>query len=489
MRHNIRIVSTYPPRRCGIGTFARDLATALAHFTGEVGAIRVAAIDREGLRYDLPVDVVINQYDSESWKDAIEAIIARAGESEHSTVVLLQHEYGLDPDAQGNDGEGTHFVELAQACAQANLASLVYLHTVLDEPDGHQIAVLQRLACCCDGLIVTTESAIETLVKVYGIEREKLKHIDHGIRMEHPSQHDRLTIKESLGLKGVFLATTIGMLSPDKGIQHGLEGYAQFIQTALTPRQRQRVVYLIAGCCHPDFVQVQEGALYHEYWAMLERTPDRTGLQWCRTKSLDAIDFALHDVVFLDTFLDETTLIQLYAATNAMILPYLNMQQISSGILADTLGSGRVAIATKFKYAVELIHSNKRCAPGMVVGRHARGILVDPAQPAQIAEALDFLVFHHLRRLAMERQAHQRGYQMRWQNSAWAMLQHVGFLSQQKSLSMEHGVKFHRERPSIFGRKQLESVPAGGSGSRPISNIAAIGPARNRVSSDEALKE
>ncbi|UCD49327.1 MAG: hypothetical protein JSW27_17560 [Phycisphaerales bacterium] len=454
MRHNIRIVSTYPPRRCGIGTFARDLATALAHFTGEVGTIRVAAIDREGLRYDLPVDVVINQYDPESWADATQAIIARASEGEHPTVVLLQHEYGLDPDAQGRDGEGDHFVELAQACAKAGLMRLVYLHTVLDEPGDLQRAVLQRLACCTDGLVVTTESAIDTLVRVYGIEREKLKHIDHGIRMEHPSQYDRLTIKESLGLKRFFLATTIGMLSPDKGIQYSLEGYAQFVREALTERQREHFVYLIAGCCHPEFVKADNGMPYREYWDLLSETMERTGLQWCRIRALHSVDFARHDVVFLETFLDESTLIQLYAATDVMLLPYLNLQQISSGILADTLGSGRVAVATKFKYAVELIHSNKRWGPGMVIGRHARGVLVDPAQPAQIAEALDFLVFNRRRRLQMERQAHQRGYQMRWQNSAWAILQHVGFLHQQKSLLIGRGVDFRRERPSVLQKKR-----------------------------------
>lgn len=460
MRHNVRIVSTYPPRRCGIGTFARDLATALAHFTGEVGTIRVAAIDREGLRYDLPVDVVINQYDPESWTDATKAIIARAGEGEHPTVVLLQHEYGLDPDAQGRDGEGDHFVELAQACAKAGLMRLVYLHTVLEEPNDHQRAILQRLACCTDGLIVTTESAVETLVTVYGIEREKLKHVDHGIRMEHPSQYDRLTIKESLGLKGYFLATTIGMLSPDKGIQYGIDGYAQFVAESLTERQREHIVYLIAGSCHPDFVKAEGGVPHREYWDLLARTMERTGLRWCRVQALDSADFAWHDVVLLDTFLDEATLLQLYAATNVMLLPYLNMQQISSGILADTLGSGRVAIATKFRYAVELIHSNKRCGPGMVIGRHARGILVDPAQPAQIAEALDLLVFNRRRRLQMERQAHQRGYQMRWQNSAWVILQHVGFLHRQKNLLTGRGVEFQRERPSVLQKGRLGTVPS-----------------------------
>jgi glycosyltransferase involved in cell wall biosynthesis len=461
MRHNIRIVSTYPPRRCGIGTFSRDLATALAHFTGEVGAIRVAAIDREGLRYDLPVDIVINQYDAESWADATKAIIARAKEGEHPTAVLLQHEYGLDPDAQGRDGEGTHFVELAQGCAEAGLMRLVYLHTVLEQPDGHQRAVLQRLACCSDGLVVTTESAIETLVKSYGIEREKLKHIDHGIRMEHPSQYDRLAIKESLGLKGFFLATTIGMLSPDKGVHHGIEGYAQFVNEALTANQRRKVIYLIAGSFHPEFVETEGGEPYRAYQSLLEKTLDRAGLQWRRVRTLEPHELVGNDVIFLDTFLDEATLIQLYAATNVVLLPYLNMQQISSGILADTLGSGRVAVATKFRYAVELIHSNKRCSPGMVIGRHARGILVDPAQPAQIAEALDYLVFNHQRRLQMERQAHQRGYQMRWQNSAWAILQHIGFLQQQKCLRTGRGVRFQRERPSVFQKKRTAAAAEG----------------------------
>ena len=90
--------------------------------------------------------------------------------------------------------------------------------------------------------------------------------------MEHPSQCDRLTIKEALGLKGFFLATTIGMLSPDKGVQYSIEGYAQFVEASLTGRQRGRIVYLIAGSCHPDFVKAELGlAIKHDggNWAAL----------------------------------------------------------------------------------------------------------------------------------------------------------------------------------------------------------------------------
>ena len=92
MPYNIRIVSTYPPRRCGIGTFSRDLATALAHFTAEVGHIRIAAIDNGHGPYDIPVDLVIDQYNPKSWHGAIVHICTRATEVPNPTVVILQHE-------------------------------------------------------------------------------------------------------------------------------------------------------------------------------------------------------------------------------------------------------------------------------------------------------------------------------------------------------------------------------------------------------------
>ena len=462
MRHNIRIVSTYPPRRCGIGTFTRDLASALEHFTGEIGTIRIAAIDREGLSYSIPVDLVINQYEPKSWREAIEGIVARAGESTDKTVVLLQREYGLDPDDNGEDGMGTNFVRMAEVFTSKGMTTFVYLHTVLEQPDPHQKNVLQQLARQSDGLIVTTESAIQILQsKVYGIEHSKLKHIDHGIRMHHPSQHDRLAIKERCGLANRFLVTTLGMLSPDKGIQYGISGYGRFLQESCSDRQRRNIVYLVAGQCHPDFLTANGATEYRAYQAIIAHALNRAEVTWCRADNLTNVDFDKHDVVFLDSFLDEITLIELYAATNVMLLPYLNMQQISSGILADTIGSGRVAVATKSRYALELIHSNKRCPEGLVVGRHARGMLVDPGEPSveQIAQALDRLLFNQKTRLIMERQAHQRGYQMRWQNTTWVLIQHIEFIIEGKEAISGRGPKFVRERSSVLkkGKKTVRS--------------------------------
>jgi glycosyltransferase involved in cell wall biosynthesis len=348
MPYNIRIVGTYPPRRCGIGTFSRDLASALEHFTGEVGNIRVAAIDKEGLPYSIPVDLIIDQYDPQSWRYAIEDILARATESTNPTVVLLQHEYGLDPNDGGEDGRGDNFVRMAQAFHEGGLMTLAYLHTVLEQPDEHRKRVLQELARYSQGLIVTTESAVGILEsRTYGIDQSKLMHIDHGIRMRHPSQYDRLAIKADYGLQGLFLVTTLGLLSPGKGIEYGIRAYGKFVHQSLTASQRERIVYLIGGQCHPDFVRIDRGEQYRQYQTSLCAALEDAELQWCRVSELTNVDFRKHDVVFLDRFLDENILLKLYGATNVMVLPYLDMEQISSGVLADTVGSGRASISVQ----------------------------------------------------------------------------------------------------------------------------------------------
>jgi glycosyltransferase involved in cell wall biosynthesis len=482
MPYNIRIVSTYPPRRCGIGTFSRDLATALAHFTAEVGHIRVAALDNGSGPYDIPVDLVIDQRSPESWRNAIIHISTRAAEAKNPTVVILQHEFGLDPRFDGDAGSRlecaahrakpgtgeTHassFANLAHVFHEEGLITLVYLHTVPDEPGVHERATIQGLAEYSDGLVVTTESAIQILGSdTYGIPHERLKHIDHGVRMHHLSHYDRLAIKREYDLENRFLITTLGMLSPGKGIPYGIRAYGRFLEESCTEEQRQRMVYLIAGKAHPEFIRTSGGEPYRQFRATLAQALEQAKVAWCTVKELGGTNFDQYDVVFLDTFLDETTLLRLYGATNVMLLPYLNMQQISSGVLADTLGAGRVAITTKFRYARELLLSNQPCPEGLIIGRYARGILVDPGEPSveQVAQALDYVVFNESKRLMMERQAHQRGYQMRWNNSAWALLQYIDFIREEREIVTGRGIKFIREKPSkldIFKYKRIQVTP------------------------------
>jgi len=455
MQHNIRLVSTYPPRRCGLGIFSQNLVSALRNFVRKVGEVKVAAIDKDGQSYGAPVDLVIKQYGSESWRRATREIVSMAQRSPDPTIVLLQHEYGLDPDSNGNDARGTNFVDMAEELHEHGFVTLVYLHTVLDSPNDHQKKILQDLAAVTDGLLVPTKSAVDILESPgYGIECSKIKHVDHGIRMQSPSQHDRLAIKREYGLENRLLITTLGMHSPGKGLQYGVRAYDRFLYESCTQAQRRSLVYLIAGSYHPEFVRAEGGKSYQEYKATLAHALEETRLEWCEAKELGGTDFARYDIVFLNTFLDEVTLVDLYAATNIMLLPYLNTEQISSGVLADTVGSGRVAIATKFRYAMELLDPESQGKQGLVIGSRARGVLVDPGEVSveQIARALDYLVFNADKRLAIERRAHRRGHEMRWDNTAWAMLQYIFFLEEERQISTGRGVTFERHKESVFER-------------------------------------
>jgi hypothetical protein len=71
------------------------------------------------------------------------------------------------------------------------------------------------------------------------------------------------------------------------------------------------------------------------------------------------------------------------------------------------------------------------------------------------------VVFEKDKRLRMERQAHQRGYQMRWANSAWGLIQFIEFISEEREIATGRGMNFIRERDSALrlrsGRKLIRT--------------------------------
>jgi glycosyltransferase involved in cell wall biosynthesis len=448
MKYNIRLVSSYPPRVCGIGRFSENLATALAKLSA-VGDIRVAAIADDERSYSIPVDIVIDQYDPKSWREAASDIKAKAQTDDYPHIVILQHEYGLD----GRDAIGTNYVDMAKSLHDEGLMTLAYLHTILRHPNAHQSRTLQALVENTDGLLVTLSGAIDILNATYGIDRSKVTHIDHGIRIRDITKTDRLHIKQEYGLGGKFLATTLGLLSPDKGVHYGVRAYARLLDTSCTEKQRKDIVYLIAGQYHPGFVESGGGEAYREYRRLLHETLADSGLRYCEVEGLRGVDWGEYDVCFLEAYLNEDLLRALYGATNTMILAYLNPEQVSSGILADTIGSGRVPISSKTMFAKELLGVESDDTGAILT---SRGVLVDPAEPSvdQIAQGLDYLVFNEKERFEMEQNARTRGYEMRWDNSAWKLMQLIGAIEEDKSIVTGRGREFTRQRESQL--QQLE---------------------------------
>ena len=86
----VAIVSTYPPRPCGIGIFSRDLRAALLQVDPSVQVDVVSVVREHGRPDEDEVVAVANQ---EVRSDYVAA--ARTLEATDTDVVLVEHEYGI----------------------------------------------------------------------------------------------------------------------------------------------------------------------------------------------------------------------------------------------------------------------------------------------------------------------------------------------------------------------------------------------------------
>ena len=455
MATNIRLVSSYDIR-CGLHTFTRDLATALKNLTGEVNSVSVAANDPRPLKHYAPVDLSFDRFNPKSWDRATGQMIIRAFERSTPTTFALQHEYGLDPGVIFKENGtkeivtcmGDNYVKMARKLHQnPEFNVFVYLHTVLgaNNANEHQVKTLQQLAENSDGLIVTTSSAKDILCSApYNIPEEKLEHIDHGIR---ENKADRLEAKRELGAEGIFLATQLGLRSPDKGVQYSVEGTRQFVTTKVSPEERKQYCTLIAGEVHPEFKKAKGGEDYRKYMELMSSVLNKDSgslekkLNYQITEDLSKADFINNDVIIYDNFVSEELLLTLYGATNTMLLPYLNMDQISSGILADTIGSGRIAISTKFMYAQEMLDL-KNLSKGLK--KTSRGICIDYGRKSskQICDALTILTRNKAERSRMEEMINRRGSSMSWDSCAKHFIDHDTRIRNAKQNKSGRGVEF-----------------------------------------------
>jgi glycosyltransferase involved in cell wall biosynthesis len=306
------IVSTFPPRACGIGTFAADLRATLTG-TGVVTAADLVAVVHEP---------------SSPQRRGLLATIAQAVRGDYVRtarmlgrldvdVVLLQHEYGI---FGGPDGE--YVLSFAQELAQP---LVVTLHTVLSEPTPHQAEVLTELCTEAELVIVMTDTALRLLVDSGACPEEKVRVVPHGApaRITARAARDREELASGASAsRDAFQLSTFGLISPGKGLETVIDALPAMIE------RHPEIVYTIAGRTHPE-VEHREGERYR---LMLERRVLELGL-------------GAH-VEFDDRFLTVDELSDLLAATDVFLTPYSNREQIASGALTFAIAAGCAIVST-----------------------------------------------------------------------------------------------------------------------------------------------
>jgi glycosyltransferase involved in cell wall biosynthesis len=369
---SVTFLATYPPRKCGIGTFTHDLARNVSQRYGEElsakGKVNIAALnDRpEGYEYGPEVGFEINAQNKLDYRRAADYV-----NLSDTRVVNVQHEYGI---FGGEDGENLlTFLDVVRKPVISTL------HTILKKPSDHQREVLKKVCDLSTEVVVLANKGKELLRDVYDVSPDKVSMIPHGAP-DVPFL-DTSYYKEDYGIEGRSVILTFGLLGPNKGIEIAIEAMEQVAE------EFPESLYIILGATHPH-VKKERG---EEYRLNLERMVRERGLQ--------------NNVVFHEMFVPLDELTKYLVTSDIYLTPYLSREQISSGTLAYAVALGNAVVSTPYWYAEEML------ADG-------RGKLVPFEDPEATGEALIDLLANEGKRQSMRRSAYQFGRDMIWHSVA-----------------------------------------------------------------------
>ena len=349
-------VSSYPPRRCGIATFTRDLAAA----TGD-REIAVLLPPGRGTPFPLEVHHRIRRDERSDYAATGRALGACV------EAVSLQFDY----DTWGGD-QGEYVFDLVEAL---NVPAVATLHEIPRKPTPRQRKVLADLAASVDATVVMSQSAATLLKKGYGVDPHRLNVIPHGV--PDLPMADTAVIKASLGLEGRRVILSFGLLGPTKGHELMLEALPAVIEA------NPDVTYVIVGVTHPDLLEADGEA----YRATL-------------VARVKALKLGGH-VRFVDEFAHRVAMTRWLQAADIVVTPYPGLDQTVSGTLSYAMGAGRAIVSTPYAYAAELLAGG-------------RGILVPEPSPAPLAVALNKVLGDDELRAALGRKAYDHSRNMVW---------------------------------------------------------------------------
>ena len=364
---NIAFIGNALPRRCGIATFTTDLQQAVSKSPAKVATSIVAMTDH-GHVYDYP-DSVWLQIADDSLEDYVRG--AEALNAGRFDVVCLQHEFGIF----GGEA-GSHILALL---SRLEMPVVTTLHTVLAEPTAAQRGVLTRIVEISAKVVVMAEKGRELLNRVYGVPMYKIEVIPHGIPDIAFCEPD--ATKQKLGFEGRSVILTFGLLSPNKGIEVMIDAMPLILQN------RPDAVYVVLGATHPNLVR-NEGEAYRE--GLIARALE-LGVE--------------NNVVFLNQFVDQATLLDFISMCDVYATPYLTEAQMTSGTLAYSFGLGKAVVSTPYWHASELL-------------AEGRGVLVPFSDPGMIGTEIATLLTDGARRDAMRLRAYAESRSMTWQRTA-----------------------------------------------------------------------
>ncbi len=364
----ILVLTSYPPRECGIATYSHDLITVLKKQFGASFSIKVCALEAGYTTNIYPNEVkyILDTSSSQGFAKLAHNI----NQNNQIQLVLIQHEFGF------YHAQEKAFLQFLSAVKKP--ISIVF-HTVLPNPDEMFRAKVRMISSICESIIVMTNRSSEILISDYGVAPDKISVIAHGTHLVAHVNKDSL--KEKYDLKDRKVLTTFGLLSSGKSIETTLQALPEIIKTS------PDVIFLVIGKTHPEVVK-HEGESYRE---MLEEKVKTLGLQ--------------DHVRFINNYLATPDLLEYLQLTDIYLFTTNDPNQAVSGTFAYAMSCSCPIISTPIPHAKEVLTEDT-------------GIIFDFRNSQQLATAVKRLLDDDTLRENMSLNTLQKIISSAWENSA-----------------------------------------------------------------------
>jgi glycosyltransferase involved in cell wall biosynthesis len=390
--NEILVITSFPPRKCGIATYSQDLIEAIEDKYSDSFTIKVCALQKMDIELDYPHEV---KYFLKTWlREEYKKLALEINADDHIKIIFLEHEFGLYDGSLGN-----YVLDFLEWIDKPVITTF---HTVLTQPNEERKALVLKIANLSSQVIIMTNLSANILINEYKIANEKLSIIPHGTHLVKPLP---FISNESTPFNGKIIISTFGLISEGKGIETALEALPKI--TAKFPD----VLYLIIGKTHPEVVK-NDGEVYRDF---LHK----------RVKELKIEK----NVLFINKYLSLDVLLEYLHRTDLYFFTSKDPNQAVSGTLVYALSAACPVVSTPIPHSIELLDG--------------AGINFDFGNSDQLADAAILILSDTKKMEEMQLNALHRISPTAWQNAAIA---HVNLA--QKQLGA-HQFKLNYKFPPI----------------------------------------
>ena len=362
------IITSYPPRECGIATYSQDLIEALNNKFSQSLQIKVCALENGEDIFSYPREV---KYTLKTFlPDGYVKLANAINLDPDIQIVLIQHEFGFFNLQEQAFMDFLH--QLTKPLA-------IVFHTVLPRPNHTLRLAVQQIAAACTSVIVMTHNSKGILTQDYDLPREQISVIAHGTHLV--SFISTATLKKKYALEKRKVLTTFGLLSRGKSIETTIDALPLIVS------RFPDALFLVIGKTHPEVVK-NDGEEYRE--SLVEKVK-AYGLE--------------NHVKFINQYLPLPELLEYLQLTDIYLFTTNDPNQAVSGTFAYAMSCGCPVISTPIPHAREVLTPET-------------GIIFDFGNSQQLAEKVIQLLENKSLRKNIRNNSLQAIIATAWQNSA-----------------------------------------------------------------------